>query len=173
MTNLVRGNIRPGVGVSTFAWEPYRLLREMLSWDPLRAIETGPWGAAAIGAFSPEIDVKETADAYVISADLPGVNENDIEINLAGNQLSIFGKRELEHGEEGATFYAEERRYGSFTRVFTLPDGVDADNVEARLEHGVLTVHLPKTPDVKAKKISIGGIFDKVKGLLSGEKASA
>ena len=173
MANLVRRNREQAGGVPTLVWEPFRLMREMMSWDPFRAIEAGSLVPSAVGAFSPEFDVKEMADAYVIEADLPGVEEKDVDVNLSGNQLSISGKRESTREEDGTTYYAYERSYGSFTRAFTVPEGVDTENVQAELKNGVLTVHLPKKAEVKPKRISLSGIVDKVKSLTAGPKPTA
>jgi HSP20 family protein len=92
-----------------------------------------------------QIDVKETKDAYLFTADLPGVKESDLELSLTGNRLTISGTREEEH----------ERSYGSFSRTFTLPDGVDPEHVGAELKDGVLRVNIPKKPEMKPKKIEL------------------
>jgi HSP20 family protein len=112
--------------------------------------------------------VKETKDAYVFKADLPGIREEDLDISLTGNRLTVSGKREEEKREEDDRFYAYERSYGSFSRSFTLPEGIDVEHAQADLNDGVLTVSVPKKPEVKPKKIE-------VKKLRSGkgEKAQA
>ena len=102
-------------------------------------------------------------------ADLPGVKESDLEISLTGNRLTISGRREQERHEQGDTFYASERSYGSFTRAFTLPEGVDGDNVNADLKSGVLTLSVPKKPEVQPRKVSINASG----GEKGGEKAKA
>ena len=93
--------------------------------------------------------MKENKDGYVFRADLPGVREDDLDISLTGNRLTISGKREQEKHEQGDTYYANERSYGSFSRAFTLPDGTDAENVRADLKNGVLQVTVPKKPEVQ------------------------
>ena len=80
----------------------------------------------------------------------------DLEIALTGNRLTISGKREQEKHEQGDTYYASERSYGSFSRAFTLPDGTDGENVKAELKNGVLEVVVPKKPEVQPRKITIG-----------------
>src|SRR5206468_2533929 len=97
----------------------------------------------------------ETKDAYVFRADLPGVKDSDLEISLTGNRLTVSGRREQERQEQGETFYASERSYGSFTRSFTLPEGIDGDNVSADLKSGVLTLSVPKKPEVQPRKVTI------------------
>ena len=106
--------------------------------------------------FVPRFDVKETKEAYVIQADLPGVKDDELEVSLSGNLLTISGKREEEHREEGESYYTIERSYGNFVRSFTMPDGVDSESVNADLKQGVLTVRIPKKPDAQPKRISIG-----------------
>jgi HSP20 family protein len=108
------------------------------------------------GEFSARFDVKETRDAYVLRADLPGVKEDAVEVSLNGNLLTISGKREVEHREEGDQFYALERSHGTFTRSFALPDNVDAEAIAAELKNGVLTVQIPKKPEAQPRKIAIG-----------------
>jgi HSP20 family protein len=151
------------------AWDPVRLMRDMLRWDPFREVEAvlGPTDASG---FAPTFEVTETKDAYLFRADLPGVKEQDLEISLTGTRLAISGHREQERHDESDTFYATERSYGSFTRSFTLPEGVDGENVAADLKAGVLTLTVPKKPEVQPKKIVIGASADKLTG---AEKAKA
>jgi len=92
----------------------------------------------------------------VVKADLPGIKEENLEVHVSGNMLTIAGNRDEEHREENDRYYATERSYGRFTRTFSLPEGVDIDRVQANLDSGVLTVSVPKRPEVQPKKISIG-----------------
>jgi HSP20 family protein len=111
--------------------------------------------SAELQAFAPDFDVKETKDGFVFKADLPGVKESDLEVRLTQNRLTIAGKRESEKTDKGDTFYTYERSSGAFSRTFTLPDGVDADKIKAELKNGVLTVELPKPPELQPKKIAV------------------
>jgi HSP20 family protein len=132
------------------------MAREILRWDPFRELEAH-LPAKALGAFIPDFDVKETKDSYVFKADLPGVKESELEISLTGSRLTISGKRESEEREEeNANYFTYERSYGSFSRSFTLPEGVDEGAIRADLKDGVLTLLLPKRPEVQAKKITLG-----------------
>jgi HSP20 family protein len=135
-------------------WDPMRWARDLLRWDPFR--EMMPSFPTAELAFAPAFEVKETKDGFVFKADVPGVKEQDLDITHTGNRLTITGKREAEHEEKSDTYYASERSYGSFTRAFTLPDGVDGDHVRAELNAGVLTIVVPKLPEAQPKKISVG-----------------
>lgn len=138
-------------------WDPLRTMRNMLRWDPFREM-TQLWPAEERNlGYMPAFEVKETKDAYVIKADLPGMKEGDLEVTLTGNRLTIGGKRDAEKEEKGDTFYVYERSYGTFTRSFTMPPGIDASAIAANLEKGVLTVSVGKKPEVQAKKIAVGG----------------
>jgi HSP20 family protein len=134
-------------------WEPLRLMREMLGWDPFR--EISPLSHAFQPGFAPSFDVKETKDAYVFTADMPGVKESDVEVTVTGHRLTISGRREAEKEERADTYYSSERAYGEFARSFTLPDGVDMGGVQARLAEGVLTVSIKKMPEAQPKKIEV------------------
>jgi HSP20 family molecular chaperone IbpA len=100
-------------------------------------------------------EVKETKDSYLFKADVPGIKESDITISLTGNRLTVSGKRDEEKRQENETFFSYERSYGSFTRAFTLPEGVDAEKVSANLKEGVLSIAVPKTPEAQPKRVSI------------------
>ncbi len=134
-------------------WDPFRLMREMVGWDPW---QDGVTARGAMTAYSPAFEVKETAHSYVFRADLPGVKEEDLDISLTGNRLTIGGKREQEKSEENERFYAYERSFGGFSRSFTLPDGCDADHVTADLKGGVLTLVVTKKPEVQPRRITVG-----------------
>ena len=140
-------------------------LRNLIHWDPFREMapffETQPEPELR---FVPSFDVKETRDAYVFKADLPGLVEKEIDISLTGNRLTVSGKREEEKKEKGEVFYTWERTYGAFTRSFTLPEGIDPEHVEAEMKDGVLTIVAPKKPEMRPHKVSIKGLIEKVKG---------
>jgi HSP20 family protein len=152
MANLIRRN-EPGRLERSRAIDPFELMREMMEWDPFR--ELGTLRSAPGLAFVPPFEVKETKDGYVFKADLPGLKEKDLDISLTGNRLTVSGTREEEKKEEDERFYAYERSYGTFSRSFTLPEGVDPNSVDAELKEGVLTIHMAKKPEVKAKRIEL------------------
>jgi HSP20 family protein len=131
------------------------------SVDPWQAMFRDPFGTMMPygneRTFSPSFEVRETKDAFLFKADLPGMKEEDVDIEMHGNRLTISGKREAEHEEkDGDTVYAYERSYGSFCRAFTLPDNVDTENVSCDLKDGVLTLAVPKKAGPQPKKIAIG-----------------
>jgi HSP20 family protein len=154
MPTLIRRSQQEAAPSGATVWDPFRVMRDVLRWDPFRELEAAAGGD--YGLFAPSFDVKENKEGYVFRADLPGVREDDLEISLTGNRLAISGKREQEKHEQGDTYYATERSYGSFSRAFTLPDGTDADSVKAELKNGVLQVIVPKKPEVQPRKITIG-----------------
>ncbi|MCA1961062.1 MAG: Hsp20/alpha crystallin family protein [Desulfomonile sp.] len=105
--------------------------------------------------FAPDFDISESDKEVIVKGDLPGVNPSDVEISLTGNTLTIRGEKKEEKEERGENVYRMERRYGGFSRVFTLPCDVQEDKVEAGYKNGVLTVKLPKTESSMRKTIRI------------------
>lgn len=118
---------------------------------PLR--EFGDW----YGDFSPSIDIKESSKEITVHAELPGMDEKDIEVLLAGNTLTLKGEKKEEKEEKSESSWHVERRYGSFSRVIPLSEEVDVEKVKATFKKGVLQIRLPKTKEaiVEGKKISI------------------
>ncbi|MEK1887664.1 MAG: Hsp20/alpha crystallin family protein [Phyllobacterium sp.] len=106
---------------------------------------------------APATDMVEKDTEYEISAELPGMDEKDIEIKLSNHTLSIKGEKSEEKEEREKDYYLSERRYGSFHRIFQLPEGVDSDKIEASFSKGVLKLKLPKTAQTQKthKKISV------------------
>lgn len=107
------------------------------------------------GNWAPALDVSETDQEVVVKADLPGIDAKDIEITVSGDLLTVKGEKKEETKEEGKSFHRVERRYGSFSRQVHLPAAVDADRIEASASKGVLTVRLPKRPEVQPRRIEI------------------
>jgi HSP20 family protein len=105
------------------------------------------------GAF-PRISLDDQGAAFVVRAELPGLSEKDLELNATATTLTLKGERKVE-APEGFSVHRSERSTFRFSRSFELPTKVDADKVEARLEHGVLTVTLPKAPEAQPKQISV------------------
>ena len=94
--------------------------------------------------WSPAVDVKETDNSFVLSADIPGLTKKDIKINIANGRLSISGERSFETDRENDNYHYRERRFGSFDRSFNLPDTIDEDNISASFKNGILSIQLPK-----------------------------
>ena len=138
--------------LATPALEPFGLMRNLLRWDPFRDQDLN---VDFQSGFLPSFDIQETPEAYLFEADIPGIKQEDLEINLTGNRITVGGKREAKARQEGDNYFTMERSFGNFSRSFTLPEGVDSGNVKAELQNGVLTMRIPKMPEVQPKKISI------------------
>lgn len=150
---LTRNTPRRGRSLS-----PWRELEEMS--DRLSRFFDESWpatGARNGGTWYPAVNVEETSDQLVLTAELPGMSEDDIELELENNILTISGEKraEREEGGEDRRFHLWERSYGSFQRSFTLPRTVEADGIEARFKDGVLFVHMPKQEEAKGRRIAI------------------
>jgi HSP20 family protein len=120
-------------------------------WDPAWGNLPQPRPGLA-GSFPP-VNVREDQDQFYVEAELPGLNHDDLEILVEGDQLTIRGERKPV-ADEGR-WHRQERAFGRFQRTFTLPVAVDADKVEARLDQGVLTLTLPKSEAAKPRKIAV------------------
>ena len=105
--------------------------------------------------FAPAVDIEEKEDHFLVSADLPGVSEKDIEVKVHDGVLLLSGKREVSKEDKTEGGYYSERKSGSFCRTFTLGDGVDAAKIEAAYRNGVLTVKLPKKEETKPRQIPV------------------
>jgi HSP20 family protein len=107
------------------------------------------------GNFVPSIDISETEDEFQISAQLPGMNKEDINISLENGRLAISGERSFENEEKGKTYHRVETKYGSFERSFQLPDNVDEESISAAYENGILNISIDKSEDKVKKQIEI------------------
>jgi HSP20 family protein len=141
-------------------WEPFGSLRrdmERLFEDFSRDFGWGPPAAVGMG-MAPRVDVSETESEIKIEAELPGVDEKDVEVVLSDGRLTIKGEKKQEKEEKKKDYHMVERSYGSFARSIALPFEADPDKVKATFAKGVLNVTVPKPPEVKAKekKIAIG-----------------
>ena len=103
----------------------------------------------------PPMDLIETADHYVLRADLPGLSDEDVNVQLEDNMLTISGERKAEHQREQEGYYRLERAFGTFSRSLTLPEGVDPDGVQAQFDRGVLEIRIPKPEQKKPKTVQI------------------
>ena len=144
---LVRSNGNSTSGRS-IARDPYSLARDLLGWDPF-------FTARPASAFSPAFEVKETTDSFVLKADLPGVEEKDLDVAIHNGVLTVSGSRQSEERKEGESYALYERQYGSFSRSFSLPDMADGERIDAQLVNGVLTLTIAKKAEAKPRKISI------------------
>ncbi|MEN6464912.1 MAG: Hsp20/alpha crystallin family protein [Syntrophaceae bacterium] len=150
LTTRVRDEFFPRTAdpVQSFQREMNRLFQDFF--------EVAPFGGRDSGIY-PEIDVKETDKEIKVSAEVPGLEEKDVEVLLSSDSLTIKGEKKQEKEERGQSYYRSERRYGSFSRVIPLASDIEADKAEARFKNGVLYITIPKTEKAKAdvKKIPI------------------
>ena len=128
--------------------DPYSLARELLNWDPF-------FSARPASAFAPSFEVKETPDSFVLHADVPGVEEKDLDVAVHNGVLTVRGSRQAEERKDGESYAIYERQYGSFSRSFALPDLADGERIEAKLDNGVLTLSIAKKAQAKPRKIEI------------------
>jgi HSP20 family protein len=145
-------------GLKSRGLDPFEMMQDLMRWDPFRELSRGVAGGGEVTGFIPSFEVKETKDSYVFKADLPGVKEENLDISLTGNRLTISGQRQEEKKkDESDRHYIHERSFGSFSRSFTLPEGIDVDHVQAELKDGVLNVVVPKKPEVQPRRILVKG----------------
>ena len=148
MALVTRNNSNDANTPARYARDPFQVARELLSWDPF-------FGARQVSAYVPPFEVKETNEAFVLKADVPGVAEADLDIAVHNSILTVSGTRHAEERKEGDSFALYERQYGSFSRSFSLPDSADGERVEAKLDNGVLTLAIWKKAEAKPRKIAL------------------
>jgi HSP20 family protein len=111
--------------------------------------------SAEARSWTPPMDLVEAEDHFLLRADLPGLREGDVNIEVRDNTLRISGERKAEHEQRERGWYRLERQFGKFSRALTLPDGLDADGIDASFDHGVLEVRIPKPEERKPRRIEI------------------
>jgi HSP20 family protein len=169
--------------MAVIRWEPVRELHTMQN-EMNRLFNTffdSPSSRGANGEqvatrrWIPAMDVVETADQFVLRADLPGMSENDVNIEVEDNVLTISGERKSEYEQHDKGYYRVERASGSFSRSLTLPEGVDAERIQASFDSGVLEVKIPKPEQQKPRKvqISLGGAPKAIEGAETSEPTPA
>lgn len=140
--------------MSIVRYDPWNVL-DQLRRDMERSYDREGDGPMPTSDWAPAVDIKEDGDCFTISADIPGVDPNQIEVHAENGVLSIKGERESEKKESGDGYKRVERAYGNFYRRFTLPDTADTDKITARSEHGVLTIKIPKHEKLQPRKITV------------------
>jgi HSP20 family protein len=151
-------------------WDPFRELTTLQdrvnrlfhdAWGPISGVPATRGGEESLlgGSFAPPVDVYEDEQQIVLKMEVPGIDQKDIDIQIENNVLTIRGERKLEKEEKEENFQRIERRYGSFTRAFTLPTSVDPEKVSAEYVNGLLKISLAKREEAKPKqiKVAIGG----------------
>jgi HSP20 family protein len=145
----------------------------LIRWEPVRELNTiqnemnrlfntffessgtQGGGQATARRWLPPMDLVESGEEFVLRADLPGLSEDDVNIELEDNVLTISGERKAEHEQRQEGYYRLERASGSFSRSLTLPEGVDPEKVQASFDRGVLEVRIPKPEQRKPRKVTI------------------
>jgi len=145
----------------------------IVRWEPLREInslqsemnrlfntvfDTPSNGSGnVLRRWMPAMDLVESGDHFVLRADLPGMGEDDVNIEFEDGTLTVSGERKAEHEDSNEGFHRVERSFGSFSRSLTLPQGIDPEAVTASFDRGVLEIRIPKPEDRKPRRITIGG----------------
>jgi HSP20 family protein len=132
-------------------WEPLRELGSLQN-EMNRLLNGG-----TLRRWMPAMDLVESGDHFVLRADLPGMTEEDVKIELEDGTLTVSGERKAEHEDRDEGYYRVERAFGSFSRSLTLPKGVDADGVSASFDRGELEIRIPKPEERKPRRIEIAG----------------
>jgi HSP20 family protein len=140
----------PAAELNTIQSEMNRLFNTF--FDP--SAPTGR-GNGTTRRWLPPMDLVETPDHYVLRADLPGLSDGDVNVQLEANVLTISGERKAETEDQQEGYYRLERAFGAFSRSLTLPDGVDPDGVQAHFDRGVLEIRIPKPEQKKPKTVQI------------------
>jgi len=148
----------------------------LVRWDPVREIDSlqgemnrlfstffdtptrsqGSNGGAATRRWLPAMDLVETGEHFVLKADLPGMTDSDVNIEVENNVLTIAGERKAEHEDKQQGYYRLERSTGAFSRSLTLPEGIEPEAVTATFDNGVLEVRIPKPAQAKPRRVQIG-----------------
>jgi len=155
LTNLVPTTWRDSVGQ----------LRDKVSgifdrWLPARsdtalAPTHDTWPGFLATGWGPAVDIAETADEVVVTAEMPGLDSKDFQVNVDGRRLTLRGEKRATREEKGRAYCYTESSYGAFHRVLELPCAVETDKAKARYQQGVLTVQLPKTEEARAHKVKV------------------
>jgi HSP20 family protein len=138
-------------------WEPAAELNSIQS-EMNRLFNTffdQPAASGVMRRWVPAMDLVETGEHYVLRADLPGLSESDVNLQLEDNVLTISGERKADHERQEQGYHRVERAFGSFSRSLTLPSGIDPDAVQAQFDRGVLEVTIPKPEQKKPRQVQI------------------
>ena len=139
-----------GGGLLDIQEEMNRMFDEFFSRKP----ERWSWGKNG-GEWAPVVDITEKEEGFVVTAELPGLTQDDVHVSMTDNILTIRGEKKQEKRVEEANYHRLERSYGSFQRSFSLPSQVEASKIKATFKNGVLTVDLPKSEKARPKEIAI------------------
>jgi HSP20 family protein len=149
-------------------WEPFRELSTLQNemnrlFNTVFDAPSPANGGSTLRRWMPAMDLVETADHFVLRADLPGMSQDDVKIEFEDGTLTVSGERKAEHEDKREGFYRVERAFGAFSRSLTLPKGIDGEAVTAAFDNGVLEVRVPKPEQRKPRKITIGSAGEEPK----------
>ena len=164
---MVRGRLHRLLMLMMFLLELSTM--ELTKWEPLREMEdffdrysrslAFPFSRStdvfANGGWAPRVDVSENDDAFVIKAEIPGINKDDVKVSLENGVLTLQGERRQEHEQKGWRFHRMERSYGHFMRAFTLPSNVDESHLKASFHNGLLEVDIPKLERTPSRALQV------------------
>ncbi len=139
-------------------WKDFGSLQERINKmfdDTIRTLYPPDGEELEKGTWAPAVDIYETNDSFVVSADLPGLNKDEIQIDLKDNTLTLKGEKKFEEKVSKDNYIRVERAYGSFVRSFTLPENVVPEKIKAKYKEGVLEVTIPKKEEAKPKQIKV------------------
>lgn len=149
-TEISKPSARPSSSLLT----PFHALRDEV--DSLFNRLAGDWdGKWLTREFNPACDLSETAEAFQVRMDVPGIKPDDITVKVTGDTIQICGERKEEHEEKEKTYHRVERRSGTFSQVLQLPSAINEERVQAEFDNGVLTVTLPKTEATKTRTVKV------------------
>jgi HSP20 family protein len=157
----------------------------LIRWEPMRELSSlqnemnrlfgtyfdTPAGTQHARRWVPAMDLVETPEHFVLKADLPGLAEQDVKIEVEENVLTVSGERREQHETKREGYYRIERANGAFSRSLTLPEGVDADQISATFKDGVLEVQIPKPAERQPRRVSISVGSPTVEGTEAGDTA--
>jgi len=144
--------------MSITRWDPFRnisTLQEQVNRLFESSVQSGRTDNSALTSWAPAVDIYETENELVLKADIPDMNENDLDIRVENNMLTIRGERKFEQKVSEDNYLRIERTYGSFSRSFGLPNTVNTEGIKAVYKNGVLTVELPKRAESKPKQVKV------------------
>jgi HSP20 family protein len=133
-------------------WRDFDLLENRMQ-RMMQAL--APWEGTEAFTWTPRVDLTDEDGQFVLTAELPGVEPNDVNVELEGNLLTVRGEKKLEREHKEEHVHVAERHYGSFERTFTLPSGADPDKIEADFHQGVLKLRIAKRPEARGRKIEV------------------
>lgn len=155
--NLVRHAQWPNQNLNT---DPLRQLFDRMFEGNLFQPESTEDSSVVTSQWVPRVDIREEAGRFVLLADIPGVEPQDIEVQMDKGMLTIKGERNIEGGNEGESFSRIERRHGSFHRRFALPDSANPEGISATGRNGVLEIVIPKRPETTPRRIQVDKVFN-------------